>query len=375
MGLPLFYLNGQVTSGPLAGSIASEPTLNPVEGGSLEDGEYHYRVCSILRKEVDNTKWLTCPTQDSLAGVAGEGNNQIQVTWENPTQTPTGYSPVGTAIYRTSPGGAPNSQRLLVVLINPNTTYLDDGTVELKNSFPPPPVFQHSFVPASPSATTEILPSFTVSKLMDNDRGERFVGCRMNTLKLAVGGADSPVTLDWELMAKDWEDIENPSPTFNLAQPFMNWQARFTVDGAMVDRLEGLELTVSNGLQTVPGLSGSPTIRNIHPGIREVSGSMTLAFENHDYWMKVRDSRDFQGVIEMFGDPVSPDNIDDPEFIQPWRYGAQISLAHCKPSEAGSNLSGAERMTEKIPFVVYNDPGLGYEVEFVLYNTTPGYSS
>ena len=123
---------------------------------------------------------------------------------------------------------------------------------------------------------------------MDNDRGQRFSGCRMNSLKISLGDAGNPVSVDLDLMARDWEDIDNPTPSFSLAQPFMNWQAAFYVDGTIVDRLEALELTLANNLQAVPGLSGNPCIRNLAPGIREASGSMTLAFENHDSARRAR---------------------------------------------------------------------------------------
>ena len=46
------------------------------------------------------------------------------------------------------------------------------------------------------------------------------------------------MALDWDLMARDWETITNPEPSFNCVQPFMNWQARFVVDGTVLDGAE-----------------------------------------------------------------------------------------------------------------------------------------
>jgi hypothetical protein len=370
MGLPLYYMNGQVTSSGLAGSIAAAPTGEGVDLGEVT-GDFYYKVCAIL-KDVDDNHWFTNPSPVSLQVSAVEVG-QIVVRWVNPTSLPSGYTQYGTAVFRTANGGLAGTEKLLAIVVGDGDAYGDFGLALTSTVVPPAALYQHTFTPAAlPEAE---LPSFSVSKLMDNDMGERFVGCRMNSLKLAVGDAGNPVVLDWDLMARDWETITNPEPTFNCVQPFMNWQARFVVDGTVLDRVEALELTVSNGLQALPGLTGAPRIRNICAGIREVSGSMTLAFENHDYWQKVRDSEEFTGVVEMFGDPASAVSVSDPVSIRSWRYGARIDLARCKPSEAGGNLSGSERMTEQVPFVAYNDPALGYEARFILYNTTASYTS
>lgn len=370
LGLPLYYLTGDVDSAPLDGSVTSAPTVTPIAGGELPDGDYKYMVCSILKQTSDNSLFMTTPTALSEFASCWEGNNQVTVAWANPSSTPAGYSHHGTIVYRTAIGGAPESTRLLAIVLRGDASYTDTGAVDLGTVQPPNgPVYQHTF-----RAGTGALPSFSVTKLMDNDRGQRFSGCRMNSLKLALGDAGNPVSVDLDLMARDWEDIDNPTPSFSLAQPFMNWQAAFYVDGTIVDRLEALELTLANNLQAVPGLSGSPCIRNIAPGIREASGSMTLAFENHDYWRKVRESESFSGYLELVGDAVGDGVITEPVLIQPWRYGMRVNLTACKAEEAGGNLSGSERMTEQIPFMVYDDTGVGYEAEFILYNTTASYT-
>jgi len=370
LGLPLYYLTGDVDSAPLAGSVAAAPTVTPSPGGTLPDGDYRYQVCSILKQTSDNSLFMTTPTALSLFASCWEGNNQVTVAWVNPASTPEGYSHHGTIIYRTAIGGAPESTRLLAIVVGGDASYTDTGAVALGTVQPPTgSVYQHTF-----RAGTGVLPSFSVTKLMDNDRGQRFSGCRMNSLKLSLGDAGNPVSVDLDLMARDWEDIDNPTPSFDLAQPFMNWQAAFYVDGTIVDRLEALELTLANNLQAVPGLSGSPCIRNLAPGIREASGSMTLAFENHDYWQKVRESESFSGYLELVGDAAGDGVITEPVFIQPWRYGMRVNLTACKAEEAGGNLSGSERMTEQIPFMVYDDTGAGYEAEFILYNTTASYT-
>ena len=370
LGLPLYYLTGDVDSAPLAGSVADAPTVTPAFGGTLPDGDYKYMVCSILKQTSDNSLFMTTPTALSAFASCWDGNNQVTVAWVNPSSTPAGYSHHGTIVYRTAIGGAPESTRLLAIVMGGDESYTDTGSVALGDVQPPHrSVYQHTF-----RAGTGVLPSFSVTKLMDNDRGQRFSGCRMNSLKISLGDAGNPVSVDLDLMARDWETVENPEPTFSLAQPFMNWQATFYVDGTIVDRLEALELTVANNLQAVPGLSGSPCIRNLAPGIREASGSMTLAFENHDYWQKVRESQSFSGYLELVGDAAGDGVITDPVFIQPWRYGMRVNLTACKAEEAGGNLSGSERMTEQIPFMVYDDTGAGYEAEFILYHTTASYT-
>jgi hypothetical protein len=370
LGLPLYYLTGNVDSAPLAGSVAANPTVTASPNGFLPDGNYKYQVCSVLKQNSDNSLFMTTLTGFSEDAVCGDGKNQVTVAWVNPSSTPEGYSHHGTIIYRTAVGGTPESTRLLAIVMGGDESYTDTGSVALGDVQPPTgSVYQHTF-----RAGTGALPSFSVTKLMDNDRGQRFSGCRMNSLKLALGDAGNPVSVDLDLLARDWEDIDNPTPSFELAQPFMNWQAAFYVDGTIVDRLEALELTLANNLQAVPGLSGSPCIRNIASGIREASGSMTLAFENHDYWQKVRESQSFSGYLELVGDAAGDGVITDPVFIQPWRYGMRVNLTACKAEEAGGNLSGSERMTEQIPFMVYDDTGVGYEAEFILYNTTASYT-
>ena len=345
LGLPLYYLTGNVHSVPLAGSVAANPTVTASPNGFLPDGNYKYQVCSVLKQNSDNSLFMTTLTGFSEDAVCGDGKNQVTVAWVNPSSTPEGYSHHGTIIYRTAVGGTPESTRLLAIVMGGDESYTDTGSVALGDVQPPTgSVYQHTF-----RAGTGALPSFSVTKLMDNDRGQRFSGCRMNSLKLALGDAGNPVSVDLDLLARDWEDIDNPTPSFELAQPFMNWQAAFYVDGTIVDRLEALELTLANNLQAVPGLSGSPCIRNIASGIREASGSMTLAFENHDYWKKVRESESFSGYLELVGDAAGDGVITDPVFIQPWRYGMRVNLTACKAEEAGGNLSGSERMTEQIP--------------------------
>lgn len=375
--------SGALTStalGATKGKIASF-TATPGAGGTLPDGAYKYKVASMWQRTSDS-KVFTLPATAEQSATAGTGNNTVALAWSAPTGVPDGFTYYGTTIYRTAAAGATNTQKFLAVVVGAGTSYSNDDTTAITATITPYTAspYEHVFTRAFTPGTNP-LPSFSATVLKDNDNSERYLGARMNKFELAVGDGNAPVTANFELMARDFISVANPSPSVTSLSKFMSWQGLVSIDGTQSEAIEGVTITGNNNCQLIPGLSGQPRMRDVGYGQREVTGTLARGFEDHDLWDKMYAGASFDIRLECSGQPLAlaatGTTYEVPisgGYAYPLEYLAIVDVFNCKVSEAGANIGGPGRMVESINWGAEVDDTEGTELRLRLYNLTSSYS-
>lgn len=386
IGQLLYYWNGQKAAASLPGSITAAPTVTAVAGGSLANGTYNYRVASVWQNLDDNRLYLTNPPTSSGSGTAGGGNNTLRVTWVNPTDNPasgglsTRWTRTGTVIFRTPAGGSPGTETFLTYVNNAAATQYDDnGSVTLGTEGLPPTVTRHSFLPASPIAGTDPHPSFSITKVLDlaGSGSHRIVGCKCDTVKLSFADKGGPSQASWGILASRLIDpIANPSPTFSVVKPFMNWKALLYIGGTLLGEATSIEINGSNGMEKLFGLDGNPFPRAIRAKMRSITGTLSVAFENQNQVNRLLSGTEFSIVLLARGQGVAPWAYitSGTDKIYPWWRMLTVHLSSCIYEEAGGLLSGSDQMIESLPFRVRKSAVDNFDVAFYLDNTIAAYA-
>jgi hypothetical protein len=378
VGLPLFYWNGQATSAALAG-LLTKPTVTAGPGGALPAGEYYYKVAAVVRNSVLGLTVVTGASAVSDKATATAENGTITVGWTNPTTLtlPSGWAYFGTAVYRTAKDGASGSERLLHFETGTGVSWADATTSALGTAIPPATIYQHIYVPAAVSAATHPLGGFSVGVLKDNDESEQYIGCRMNTFSLSLGDQNAPVEVTFEAMAQTAFSVANLTPSPSIVAPLMNWQAQVLQNDTAMATVEALELTATNNLEPIPQLAGKNYVRDFYPGERTVTGTLTVAFEDHTQWDKMLAGTPFELSVWIGGQATTAlASFDDGlgNTIASWPYGMRVDLWNCVYTGGGANLSGRDRLVAQFPFVSTMDSGEGEEMQVTVYNQTASYA-
>lgn len=393
MGLMAYYANGKhsgaLTSANMAGHITATPTAPISAGGTLANGVYKYKVASIWqRTNAGDSQKIVCPATAQVSATSATTNQTATVTFTDPTTLtpPDGFTYYGTAIYRTDLAGADNSQKFLDLVVGTAATYVDDGsendgTVAIDNAI----------VPVVPAATmrshelkrafttgTNPLQAFSTTVLLDNDLSERFTLCRMNSMEISVADGNSPVMAKFNLIAKDFASIANPSPSVTNLSKMMGWGANVLIDGAQDCSVESFSVTLNNNAEAIPGLCGVPSHRDVGYGRRQIDVSFARAFEDHDLWTKMRNATRLAFDAWIVGQPVVETVSDVPisasENATPIPYMIRIEVPKLALGEAGSPISGPDRMVENITAKAEVDETTGDDMILTIYNLTSTYA-
>lgn len=380
LGLPLFYWNGQVSSAALP-SLTAAPTGSASAGGSLTAGAYRFKVAAVWQNDADTTvRWFANASSSSNQITTATTDLTVNLTWSDPTAltAPDGWSYYGTAIYRTAAAGAAGTEKFVKIVTGSGTTgSVADTTLDTTVSPPDGTVYQHIFIPEAVSAATHPLDAFSAGVLKDNDESETYYGGRMNTFSLSLGDGNAPVEASFEAMFQRVQTGTNISPSPSQTAPMMNWAAWVSIDGGSKSTLvEAVEITGTNNLEAVPHLAGVNYVREFYPGMRAVSGTLTMAFENHDMWDKMKAGTEFSLEIYLQGTTTTADSDVTVSSVnyQAWPYSMRVALWKCYMTGGGANLSGSDRLVASFPFVAVYDSNEGEEMEIRLYNKTASYS-
>jgi len=377
VGLPLLYWNGQVSSAALPG-ISAAPTGVVSSGGTLPAGDYYYKVAAVWR----HTVYGMCVANASASSAkitTTTDNKTVALSWTNPSTLtpPTGWAYAGTAIYRTAASGAAGSEKFLHFESGTGLTWTNSTTLALGTAIPATSVYAHTYVPAAVAPSKNPLVPFSVGVLKDNDESEQYFGCRMNTFSLSVGDADAPAEMTFELMAQRCTALANFAPSPSAIAPVMNWQAYVLQDDAQMTGVEAIEVSATNNLEAVPQLAGVNYVREFYPGERTVSGTITIAFENHDQYDKMMAGTPFKLQVFLFGQATTATGSADDGLgnaIMAWPYAVQVDLWQCYYTGGGANLSGRDRLVAQFPFVAVHNTAEGEEMQVKVYNKTASYA-
>ncbi len=129
-------------------------------------------------------------------------------------------------------------------------------------------LFNNVFIPAQNDwGSKNALPSYTIEAFRDVTSSDRFAGAQFNMLQLGVQpNQDLRITLG--VIAKTHDIIQqgNSNPTMPTSPlgPFKFDTASLSIDGLAVDRFEGFNFTIDNGLTGLPALNLSTDVARIH---------------------------------------------------------------------------------------------------------------
>lgn len=375
LGLPLKLWNGQVSSAAFAPSAT--PTATIAAGGTLPAGVYYYKTAVILQRTSDGKRFWGSGSSASSSVTSAASDNTTNLSWTNPA-IPSGHTHYGTAIFRTPVGVAATTTYYLSTVVGTGTSTTDTGSATLSSIPLPAAIYRHSYLLAAPVAGTHPLPSFSVTKLMDQagDTTETYTGARMGSFQFAIGDPSAPAQATFELMARKFSVIANPSPTYTRVRPMMNWQGFATVDGTLASYFEGCDFTSNNGLETVPALAGEQYHRDFYPGMRETTGTLNFGYENKDNWDRMRNATEFSLSVLCDGTPTTAGSLTTISSVvyQAYPYSIEINMPKCLFTDAGGNISGGARMTESAPFRCSYDSTLASELAIYLVNGTASYA-
>ena len=130
---------------------------------------------------------------------------------------------------------------------------------------------------------------FSLEKgFLDIDKYIVYSGCRVNTLALTVPQEGIP-TISWGLLAKT-EDSDNiasldTSPTYTENDPFTSFQCTISESalGVALGSLaivQSFDLSITNNLKDDNFCIGNQERVNLKPGQRNVTGNMTILFQD-----------------------------------------------------------------------------------------------
>lgn len=390
-GQMFYYLNGNasgaLTTASVGGLFSSAPTATPGAGGSVPVGTYRYAIAPIWQYTLDS-KYYVGPVSAAATGVSvTSGNQTVAVSWSAASSPPTGWTFAGTAIYRTS--GAAGTELLVGTVTGSGTSFNDSAATVVSGNFCPvgstaSPVAasakMHTFVKAF-TIGSDPLPSFSTTVAKNNDVAERFLLCKANTMELSIGEGNSLVKTKFGVMARDFEEVANPTPSYTNLSKAASWQTIIGVNGSYQEIIEKLTINVNNNCEMIPGLSGQARMRDVGYGQRDVMGSFDRQFEDHAFWRYMRDGGAFSLQSTIQGDALGAIVAGgNPRFtfsstqVAPLCYLAIFDLPLCRLSEAGSNITGPGRVVEKVSFSTEVDATTGTELKVRLLNLTSSYS-
>lgn len=389
MGQVLLYFNGDAGYTPTAFSALNYlttglTTVTASAASGLAVGQFRYKVAPVLIRTVDSRKYILTATSESTV-TTSSGNLNVTVSWTNPTAIPSGFTHYGTAIYRSQVGGASASEKYLYLVVGAGTSYSDTGSINngstAASTTSPVTVgiYKHEFLPVNAPVGEDRLPSFTVHLNKNNDYAERYVGCRMNEFNLSAGSGNDIITASCSLIGKDVALVSETTPTVANYMPILGWTGAAFIDGGTECLfIESFNLNCSNQAQAVPGSCATPYNRDVASGVRQVSGSFSRQFEDHDFFTKMINAQEFSIQYAIYGEPVVPTgayiDLGSGDYAQPFHNFCQIDLFRCKASKAGGSIPGNERIVETVEFTAYKSSTYNAEVRFTLYNGVSAYA-
>jgi hypothetical protein len=384
-GQAIWLFNGNtgytvVQLGSTYGMATVAPTATPAAGGNNAIGVYRYRVSTVLRRGTYNRP-LIMPATPSVTATTAGSNLLVNVGWANPSALLPNHTQYGTIIWRSIVGGGANSEVFLAFVAGTATTYADTGSVALSTAvFYTASLYEHTMI-GSPPVTGDRLTAFTYFGKKNNDFSERYSNCRMDAMKIGVGGMGEKMMLDFSLKGTGVDLISNFTPSFVPLEPFVGWHAKGSIDGQVDCSLENFEIQCNNGVQVIPGLCETQFNHDTISGQRAVSLQFSRQFTDHNFWTRMINGAKFSVNLTSFGQSLQNGvNYYVPAAMSgnaldmvPFQYAMTIDLFDLKANKAGGNTSGMERIMETVNAMAFKDATQNTEMRIRLYNSVAAY--
>lgn len=167
--------------------------------------------------------------------------------------------------------------------------------------------FTHSFYPTDLDSIQNSLPSFSIMRKLDKF-DLRMRGGRSETLSLDQGLGEV-LTASWDVQPRTEEepsDSEVPATSSIDTDPFKFRDGTIQTDisGALeeVAEIQDISFEIANNLEGDATINSGAYIGYLEAMGRDVTGSMTITYEDNLFYQAYQDSKEFEVVLEYTSD-------------------------------------------------------------------------
>lgn len=396
-GQMMFYWNGSANGGytptsfTALGFNTTSPTATVAAGGTLAVGTYRYKVAAVFSRGFGGSYDLdryTVAVSTATNPTTSSGNQTVNLSWTNPTAAPISCTFIGTAIFRSAAGGAANTERFLAFVSGAGTTYSDTGSVSTgatamsTNIASTAVLYEHKFLPTNSPSGQDRLKTFSLHMNKDTPSAERYSGCMMNEISFTAGGEDNIVEMSCSLMGRGLTLVSPTSPTVQNSAPILGWAAAGFIDEmdapATCLWMNSFNIQCTNNVTEDKGTCMAPEIRGLASGVRNITGSFTRAYENHNMLQKLLLAQAFSIQFMMDGESVTPLNAwfdrGSNQIVTPWHNTVIIDLFECRSGSASGPINGQEQIVETVNFQAYKNATYNADMRVRYYNAISSYA-
>lgn len=292
------FTDGQITTAPGETVTGS--------GASLAAGDYLYSVAAVWTHDFLEEDFIM---PDSAASTAATitSDEQVDLTWTDPTGlTLADHTYKGTAIYRTSTGGAASTLSFLAFVSGTGAAFSDTGADTNRDTTVSPvsntTLYSHTIVGASAASGQDRLDyaSVQISKNVGSD--ERYVGNKLGELDIAVGGRGEAAQLTANFQGDDVEEVAGEfsatSPT--VRQPTLGRNTKVVIAGSRDCDIQAWNWNLNNNLERQATLCGV----TIAEGLRVITGGLTQVFQDRVNFNRAVNADEVPVQIYSRGEPL-----------------------------------------------------------------------
>lgn len=382
-GQMLYYWSGHqgYTSATWAHGAPATCTAGTASSGTLPAGTYQVKVCMIYKNSLaaDNRNQLITAT--AAASVAVNGSQKIAVSWSAPTP-PTGWTWVGTAIYRGVADEATGNEKFVkYVAASATSQNIDTADAQDTNVSPFTATITRHVLKGTPPTSGDRLKTFSTTIHKNVSVSERYVYCMANDLNWGAASPRDKINFGLGIICQKLEDdfVANPTPSFTPREPFMGWTGLVLVDGSKDCTMESFNIQMSNGVSKIDSLCSQAYSRSVISAGRTGNGTVTRQHEDKAYMTRMKLGTEFAMRFFSFGQPLTASGCNlnlatHGIAAVPFRHRCEWDAYRCKVTKANAPITGPGPIKENIEFMMMKDLSQATEMQWQIWNTTSAYS-
>lgn len=371
--------DGHAVSAFTGAKITTAPTGSAASGGTLADGDYKYKVASIINWTALDHDYVMPASAESLAITIATSNNTVDLAWTDPTTLtlPTGFTYVGTAIYRTIADGSVHA--FVYYKSGTGNTWSDDGSETRDAAVVPYTTNLYEHICDLPSSDAS-LPAFSATFYQDIAQSKRIAGARMDTFELSIAGQNEISRFTYAGLGRLVAAVANPSPSVTINEPIAGSRIDVAINDVSECTIESITVSGSNGMEHVNGICDQDYPLDVEENdFRRVTVTLVRQLLDLDMWNRVQNGTVFSITIRFHGQPVvasgSTLNVTDHGIdATPVPYIVELDLYECRAGNADAPVSGPGRIQETITATVNKSATEGTDLQLRVINTTSNYT-
>jgi len=217
------------------------------------------------------------------------------------------------------------------------------------------------------------LPSYTIEIGYDvGSYAIQIPGAGFNELSLEAPAKEF-VTARISVIGKTAKLESLSTPTVITGRPFVFHDGEVKIDGSTVANVEAIRLTLSNNIDADVFYIGSRTLGAIKPQGFDITGTMDISFDNWDFYQKFLGSasatepQDTLGSLSLeltFTGEATGSSDTGYEYKL-----LKIEIPEIYLSKDDIDISGRDRIVQKLEFTGVYNTSAGYAVKATLINT------